>query len=130
MLSGAGAQVWPGVGAMGEQEGTGRPAEKQAQSMLPGLLICQEKTEIQIHNTEPSDFKIAASKENTYVGPTKPLEKAQGFAPVLFPPDPQCPEQRLVQSREDWGNCRGRLQPLPQTAIPRCRGAAVPTLCR
>lgn len=52
--------MWPGVGAMGEQKGTSRPAEKQAQSMLPGLLISQEKTEIQIRNTEPSDFKTAA----------------------------------------------------------------------
>lgn len=62
MLSGAGwgAQVWPGVGAMGEQEGTSCPAEKQAQSMSPGLLISQEKTEIQIRNTEPSAFKTAA----------------------------------------------------------------------
>lgn len=67
------------------------------------------------------------------MGPTKPLENAQGFAPVLFPPDPQCLEQRLVQSRgfmKIGGTAGADATSASDCKLPGARGAAIPALCR
>lgn len=102
------------------------PAERQAQSTLSELLIFQEKTEIQIHRVEPSNFKISVYKGGNVCGLTKPPEKGQGLVSVLFPAVPRRLGQGLGQSRGST-NPQG---PIPTSAsdcrLPGTRGTAVP----
>lgn len=102
------------------------PAERQAQSTLSELLIFQEKTEIQIHRVEPSNFKISVYKGGNVCGLTKPPEKGQGLVSVLFPAVPRRPGQGLGQSR----GSKDPQGPIPTSAsdgrLPGTRGTAVP----
>ena len=117
---------------MDAEVGRGAPAScrKASQSVLPQLLVSQQKTEIQIHNMEPFTFKVSVYPENTGCGSSRAPEGGQGFVSGLFPAvslGPRTVSGAEKKLQEDLKNLQG---PISDCKLPGARGAAVPTLCR